>query len=105
MTDDIVTRLHLMAWRGPEGEPWIEQMLRAADEIERLRTALHLAAGLLSSCAPYDHMHPDRVLELLTGERHHDHHESTEVTEADPARRKRLSQPGLSMPGLHSRAR
>jgi len=46
-------------------------------EINQLRAALHLAAGLLSSCAPYDQMHPNRVLELLTDERHHDHHEST----------------------------
>lgn len=40
----------------------------AADEIERLTTALHLAAGLLSALPPYDHMPPDRVLEFLTKE-------------------------------------
>jgi len=67
VADDIVTRLYAYECDGHE----------AANEIERLRTALHLAAGLLSSCAPYDQMHPNRVLELLTGERHHDHHEST----------------------------
>ena len=40
MADDIVTRLRLMAWRGPEGEPWIDALvLWAADEIERLRAA------------------------------------------------------------------
>lgn len=73
MGDDIVTRLrseHRMALAPLH-------MSDAADEIERLRTALHFAAGLLSSCAPYDQMHPDRVLELLTDERDHDHHEST----------------------------
>jgi hypothetical protein len=37
VADDIVTRLRHMAWQGPEGEPWIGEMLRAADEIERLR--------------------------------------------------------------------
>jgi hypothetical protein len=37
MDDDIVTRLRHMAWQGPEGEPWIGEMLRAADEIQRLR--------------------------------------------------------------------
>jgi hypothetical protein len=70
VTDDIVARLYAYDCDGYE----------AAELIERLRTALHLAAGLLSSCAPYDQMHPDRVLELLTGERHHDHHETIEVT-------------------------
>lgn len=40
----------------------------AADEIERLTAALHLAAGLLSTLPPYDHMTPDRVLEFLTKE-------------------------------------
>jgi len=84
MSDDIVQRLerHAAGSQRADGSThWGEvgpSLARAAlTEIGRLRAALHFAAGLLSSCAPYDQMHPDRVLELLTGERHHDHHEST----------------------------
>ena len=97
MADDIVTRLEEYACRGAvfavndmcsDAADEIERLRHQVDdlrrclehdqfEIERLRTALRLAAGLLSSCAPYDQMHPDRVLELLTDERDHDHHEST----------------------------
>lgn len=93
MSDDIVTRLYAYDCDGHE----------AAELIERLRTALRLAAGLLSSCAPYDQMHPDRVLELLTDERDHDHHESAQSTQTDQARCKRLPKSGLSLPNLHAR--
>ena len=34
---DIVARLAHMAWLAPEGEPWVDAMNEAADEIERLR--------------------------------------------------------------------
>jgi hypothetical protein len=35
--DDIVDRLRHMAWLAPEGEPYADALLEAADEIERLR--------------------------------------------------------------------
>jgi hypothetical protein len=35
----MVGRLRHMAWNAPEGEPWVEALGDAADEIERLRVA------------------------------------------------------------------
>jgi hypothetical protein len=35
--DDIMERLRHMAWLAPEGEPYADALLEAADEIERLR--------------------------------------------------------------------
>lgn len=37
-------------------------------EIERLQTALHFAAGLLSTFEPYNRMHPAQILDFLTSE-------------------------------------
>lgn len=49
-----------------------EARLRDADETwlalaeaRRLRAAMHRAAGLLSALEPYQHMHPETVLEFL----------------------------------------
>ena len=66
MADDIVTRLRHMAWQGPEGEPWMGEMLRAADEIEQLRTALGLACGLLSTY--YAMSPPDKLMQQFLEE-------------------------------------
>jgi hypothetical protein len=35
---DIVDRLRHMAWLAPEGEPYADALLEAADEIERLQS-------------------------------------------------------------------
>jgi hypothetical protein len=37
LSPDIVDRLRHMAWLAPEGEPYADALLEAADEIQRLR--------------------------------------------------------------------
>jgi hypothetical protein len=63
--DDIVERLRHMAWLAPEGEPYADALLEAADEIERLRYALLIAAGKLSTTDAYVMLPPDAVHEGL----------------------------------------
>jgi hypothetical protein len=61
--DDIVTTLRTMvqftnAVAG--GVCW-----RAADEIERLRASLNIAAGKLSTLPPYTEWHPETIYKAL----------------------------------------
>jgi len=65
VADDIVTRLRHMAWNAPEGEPWVEALGDAADEIQRLRASLHIAAGKLSTLPPYTEWHPEVIYKAL----------------------------------------
>ena len=58
MTGDIVTRLRL--W--DDQQPPFRIMFEAADEIERLRAALALAVGELSTCGEYASMSPESLL-------------------------------------------
>jgi len=46
---------------------------RAADEITRLRTALAIAAGMLSTTLEFTHRHPQTVMEELLAEASHDY--------------------------------
>ena len=64
VTDDIVTRLRHIA---PihEGRIWHECIAQAADEIERLRAALSIAAGKLSTLSPYTEWHPETIYKAL----------------------------------------
>lgn len=63
VTDDIVTRLRDLL-DGPVPMTVERQDVReAADEIERLRTALHLAVGELSTHSEHRHMTPDLLVQ------------------------------------------
>jgi hypothetical protein len=42
--DDIVERLRHMAWLAPEGGPYADALLEAADEIQRLRAQIRSQA-------------------------------------------------------------
>jgi hypothetical protein len=70
MTDDIVTRLL-------DFTPWSDAdlartLLEAADEIERLRTALALAVGELSTHAQYSVYSPEQLMQQFLGEARRD---------------------------------
>jgi hypothetical protein len=72
MTYDIVTRLmegnHLAC--GDPGSPWSVRCIKclAADEIERLRTALALAVGELSTHAQYSVYSPEQLMQQFLEE-------------------------------------
>ena len=72
MTYDIVTRLmegnHLAC--GDPGSPWSVMCIKclAADEIERLRTALALAVGELSTHAQYSVYSPEQLMQQFLEE-------------------------------------
>ena len=58
---DIVIRLR--GW--DDQQPPFQIMIDAADEIERLRAALHIAAGKLSTLPPFDEWHPETIYQAL----------------------------------------
>lgn len=70
MATELVQRLIEIA--GPFDDPMGVVCREAASEIQRLNTALHLAAGLLSAMETYQHMSPDQVLKFLLAEANHD---------------------------------
>lgn len=63
MTDDIVTRLRHVSWLAEEGSEVVDLAATAADEIERLRTALALACGLLSTYEDHSMFEPDQLMQ------------------------------------------
>lgn len=66
-SDNIVTRLReLGRYVNTEGGRWFEPITtEAADEIERLRTALQTAVGELSATPKYKNAHPEQLLNQL----------------------------------------
>jgi hypothetical protein len=72
MTYDIVTRLmegnHLAC--GDPGSPWSVRCVKclAADEIERLRVALALACGELSTTDHHRNQHPEPLMKQFLNE-------------------------------------
>ena len=69
MADDIVTRLRgtYCSCDVPHHEHTCP-MRQAADEIERLRTALAIAAGMLSTYVVVGDSHPETMLRNLLAE-------------------------------------
>ena len=70
MTDDIVTQLRFeyasCECSGIRHDcDRCETDKQAADEIERLRAALHIAAGKLSTLPPYTEWHPETIYKAL----------------------------------------
>ena len=61
MSDDIVTRLRDYACRGAV-HATNDMASDAADEIERLRTALALAVGEMSTSGEYAYLSPETLL-------------------------------------------
>ena len=61
MTDDIVTRLRDTAYE-------TDVCWEAAKEIERLRAALAIAAGMISTMPYYEHEHPESIMNMLLAE-------------------------------------
>ena len=78
MTDDIVTRLRRVPERVPKGmsivglNEYYQRCQDAADEIERLRTALALAVGELSTHAQYSDYSPEQLMQQFLGEARRD---------------------------------
>jgi hypothetical protein len=77
MADDIVTRLRERGeWdtHPMGGREWFPDELceEAADEIERLRTALALAVGELSTHAQYSVYSPEQLMQQFLGEARRD---------------------------------
>jgi len=72
VADDIVTDcegMRLIAWSLEGGNvKMAEECRRAADEIERLRAALAIAAGMISTYPPYEREHPETIMEMLLEE-------------------------------------
>ena len=74
MTDDIVTRLRRVPERVPKGmgivglNEYYQRCQDAADEIERLRTALALAVGELSTHAQYSVYSPEQLMQQFLEE-------------------------------------
>lgn len=67
MTDDIVTRLRDLREMLMGNPSMARDAHEAANEIERLRQALALAVGELSTHAQYQYLHPEQLLnEFLT---------------------------------------
>jgi hypothetical protein len=70
VADDIVPSLRASAqWiKDIEHESWFETadiQTEAADEIERLRAALQIAAGKLSTLPPFTNWHPEVIYKAL----------------------------------------
>ena len=66
MTDDIVTRLRIIHCAADDLTPCGTCLTcQAADEIERLRAALQIAAGKLSTLPPYTDWHPEIIYKAL----------------------------------------
>lgn len=68
VADDIVTRLHQLL-DGPVPMTVTREDVRdVLAEIERLRAALAIAAGMISTLPPYEDRHPEAVMEMLLEE-------------------------------------
>lgn len=73
MSGDIVERLR--SWDGAPWHAWPDESAsslslaaEAADEIERLRTALALAVGEVSTYGPYLYTSPEQLMEYFMQE-------------------------------------
>jgi hypothetical protein len=64
VADDIVTRLRADGVYGPTDKT-LPLSREAADEIERLRAALQIAAGKLSTLPPFTNWHPEVIYKAL----------------------------------------
>ena len=63
---NLTKRLRHVAWLAEEGSEVVD--LAAAAEIERLRTALAIAAGMLSTYVVVGDSHPETMLNELLAE-------------------------------------
>ena len=73
MTDDIVTRLREFECNcAPPDGPEKCEPCKAADEIERLRVALALACGELSTTDHHRNQHPEPLMKQFLNEADHD---------------------------------
>lgn len=61
IVDETIGKAHVVMLSG-------SVFSEAADEIERLRAALAIAAGMISTMPQYEHQHPESVMDMLLEE-------------------------------------